>query len=267
MRVEEANDTQEQVLDNGLMEKLQMLEKYLNELEDQLVRAQRLASLGTMATMIAHEFNNILTPVVSYAQYALGRDDTDLMRKALDKAFTNGREAAEVCQLLLNFGRGESEGSTSLVSETVKTTIRCLVRNPAKDNIDLQINIPDESLVVKIESCLLQQVIYNMLLNARDAILGRQGRISISAQNTSDNQIRIDISDNGPGVDPAIQEKIFNPFFTTKSKSKSASKSSQSGSGLGLAVSKHIIEKAGGKITLQSEPGKGTTFSIFLPKA
>ncbi len=244
---------------NELAEKLQLLEQHLIQLEDQLVRAQRLAAMGTMATMIAHEFNNILTPVVSYAQYALGRDDQALMRKALEKAYTNGKEAAEVCQMLLSFGRGDQTTKTCLVDEVVHSTIKCLVRNPAKDNITLQMELA-ENLVVPMEPCLLQQVIYNMILNARDAMLGRPGRLNISAS-LEGKQVKIVVADSGPGIDPAIVPKIFDPFFTTKNGEKG-----RSGSGLGLAVSKHLIERAGGTISVCSELGQGTAFTILLPK-
>jgi len=249
---------------NDLAEKLQMLEKHLDQLEEQLVRAQRLAALGTMATMIAHEFNNILTPVVSYAQYALNRKDPELMQKALEKAFSNGKEAAEVCQQLLSFGRGENSSKTCDIAEIVQASLKCLVRNPAKDNIDLKVDTA-EGLTVTVEPCLLQQVVYNMIINARDAMLGRPGRLTITAGTTEDQQIFIKIADTGAGIDPAVLPQIFNTFFTTKT-GNGEGRSSRTGSGLGLAVSRHIIERAGGKIQVQSELGKGTTFTITLPR-
>ena len=168
-----------------LAEKLKILEKHLTQLEDQLIRSQRLAALGTMANMIAHEFNNILTPVVSYAQYAIKQDDTALMKKALTKAYENGKEAAEVCQQLLSFGRGDQLSKTCNVDEVIQATIKCLVRNPAKDNITLQLDLA-QKLTVAIEPCMLQQVVYNLILNARDAMVGRRGNLKISAKLNED---------------------------------------------------------------------------------
>ncbi len=248
---------------NDLADKLQMLERHLDQLEDQLVRAQRLAALGTMAMMIAHEFNNILTPVVSYAQYALNRNDPELMRKALDKAFLNGKEAAEVCQQLLSFGRGDGPARVCDVSETVQATLKCLVRNPAKDNIDIQVETA-ENLAVGIEPCLLQQVLYNLIINARDAMLGRPGRLKITARAEGENKVQIEVRDSGAGIDPAVLPRIFDPFFTTKTAGKETGRSG-GGSGLGLSVTKHILERGGGTIGVQSEPGRGTTFTITLP--
>ena len=245
---------------NDLAEKLQTLEQHLDSLEDQLVRAQRLAALGTMATMIAHEFNNILTPVVSYAQFALKGNDTDLMKKALEKAYNNGKEAADVCRQLLSFAKGENSSKICDVSEIIHASIKCLVRNPAKDNIELKLDLT-ENLTVAIEPCLLQQVIYNLIINARDAMLGRPGQLKISTC-TKDSQIEINVSDTGTGIDQAVLPKIFNPFFTTKT----GKNSKKEGTGLGLAVSKHIIDRTGGKIEVTSTPPQGTTFTITLPK-
>lgn len=238
-----------------------MLERHLDQLQDQLIRAQRLAALGTMATMIAHEFNNILTPVVSYAQYALGRKDPTLMQKALERAYANGKEAAEVCQRLLSFGRGDDLGQTCMVSDVVEASLKCLVRNPAKDNIELQLEVA-EDLVVEVEPCLLQQVIYNLIINARDAMLGRPGRLKIAAGREA-GQVYIRVTDTGGGIPAEVLPRIFDPFFTTKNNSDSK----RGGSGLGLAVSRHIIGRVGGKISVQSEPGRGTTFIITLPAA
>jgi signal transduction histidine kinase len=248
----------------GLAEKLAILENHLGQLEEQLIRSQRLAALGTMANMIAHEFNNILTPIVSYAQYAMKQDDVALMRKALEKAYENGKEAAEVCQQLLSFGRGESQGTVSDLAKVVQTTLRCLVRNPAKDNIDLHLSLA-EGMTAAIEPCMLQQVLYNLILNARDAMAGKKGKLTIVAAEAGD-QLKIEVTDTGPGIAPEILTKIFDPFFTTKNKPQK-SQTISGGSGLGLAVSRQILDRAKGNITVASEVGKGTTFTILLPKA
>ncbi len=247
-----------------LAEKLTVLENHLTQLEEQLIRSQRLAALGTMANMIAHEFNNILTPIVSYAQYAMKQDDITLMRKALAKAYENGKEAAEVCQQLLSFGRGENQGTTSNITKVVETTLRCLVRNPAKDNIELHISLTD-GLISPIEPCLLQQVLYNLILNARDALAGKKGKLTISSSLEGD-KVKIEVADTGPGIDPEVLTKIFDPFFTTKKKSDK-SRAISGGNGLGLAVSRQILDRAKGTISVVSELGKGTTFTILLPKA
>ncbi len=239
-------------------EKLSQLEKQLELLEEQLIRTQRLASIGTMTAMIAHEFNNILTPIVSYSQFALTKEDPTLWRKAVERAYKSGQEAVQICQQILSFARGEKTSSQANVAEIVQKCFTCLTRNPAKDKIKLELDIP-KNLTVKIQPALLQQVLYNLILNARDAMLEKGGTLKISAQKTK-NTVKIQVSDTGPGITPEHTEKIFQPFFTTKKDQKFTG-----GAGLGLAISKEIIEKANGQITFTSEKSKGTTFIITLP--
>jgi len=242
-------------------EKLQTLEDHLAKLQNQLVRAQRLASLGTMASMIAHEFNNLLTPVVSYAQYALTQQDPDLWRKALERAFESGRKAAEVAQELLSFSRGTGKGDASDVPAVVESAIRSLGRDLAKDNIQLRLELAPARAAISPH--LLQQVLFNLILNARQAMLGRPGRLHVSAAAEA-GRVSITVRDSGPGIPPDILPRIFDPFFTTKGK---ADRPDLQGSGLGLAISKQIVAEAGGEIAVESRPGEGACFTIILPAA
>ncbi len=254
-----------QTTDNNsnLESKLQLLENYLDQLEAQMIRAQRLASMGTMTAILAHEFNNILTPIVSYAKYALSRDDPELHRKALERAYHNGCEATEICRQILSFARGEDTQADCNVADVVHSTLKCLTRKPEKDNIKLVLEL-DDKLTASIQPSLLQQVLYNLILNARNAMLGREGVLKILAKRQN-NYAYIQVADTGKGIPDDIIEKIFDPFFSTKP-APSESDSEKEGSGLGLAMSKHIIEKAGGTIDVTSQLGKGTTFTIILPQ-
>jgi signal transduction histidine kinase len=246
-----------------LEEKLQTLEEHLKQLEEQLIRAQRLAALGTMATMIAHEFNNLLTPVVSYSQFALTQNDTELWHKALTQAHRHGQEAADVAQQILGFARGagEGEGEQACVREVIESALKALVRDLRKDNIKLVLDL--KPAVVRIAPRLLQQVLYNLIINARQAMLDRGGRLTLRSE-TVDGKVRISVADTGTGIAPEIMPKIFEPFFTTKSP---ADRPDREGTGLGLAVSKYITEHAGGSLTVESEPGKGACFTLTLPLA
>ncbi len=250
---------------SNLESKLQLLENYLNQLESQLIRAQRLASMGTMTAILAHEFNNILTPIVSYAKYALSRNDPELHRKALERAYHNGTEASEICKQILKFARGENSDAYCNVDDVVHSTLKCLTRKPEKDNIKLILDI-DKDVSANIQPNLLQQVLYNLIINARNAMLGRGGTLKISAKQKND-YAYIQVSDTGKGIPPEIIDKIFDPFFSTQKTEddENAENQKQGGAGLGLAVSKHIIEKSQGSIDVTSEPGKGTTFTIILP--
>lgn len=245
----------------AIEEKLLLLEKQLIQLEEQLIRAQRLASIGTMTSMIAHEFNNILTPIVSYSQFALSRDDPKIWKKALEQVYTNGKEIIEICQQILNFAQGVDTTSSANVQEVIDKCFFCLARAPEKDKIKVTIDVP-ANINVAIQPALLQQILYNLILNARDAMLQRGGILSIKAEE-QDKNVRITVSDTGVGIKEEDAEKIFQPFFSTK---KGKGKFS-GGSGLGLTITKEIIEKAGGSIEFTSKEGKGTTFIITLPKA
>ncbi len=244
---------------NVLAEKLQTLENQLNQLQDQLVRAQRLAALGTMAGMIAHEFNNLLTPVVSYAQYALRRDDSELHHKALKQAYENGQKATEVAEQILGLARGNDNKSQAEIRETVETTIKSLGRNLEKDRIKLSVEV--EPVVVSVQSQLLHQVLYNLVINARQAMLGRGGELTIRST-MNDGYVDVEVVDTGGGIDDETLPRIFDPFFTTKNDPE---KSDMQGTGLGLAVSRYVIEQAGGTLTVESRPGQGCTFTVRLP--
>jgi signal transduction histidine kinase len=242
-------------------ERLQLLENHLGRLQDQLVRAQRLASIGTMATMIVHEFNNLLTPVVSYAQFAVKKDDPELKNKALNQAYQSGKKAVEVAQQILGFARGTNDDKISNLPAVVDSALRAMVRDAAKDNIELTLAV--EPISATIPARMLQQVVYNLILNARQALGGKPGRVSVIGR-ANEGTVELIISDNGPGIPVEVMPRIFDPFFTTKSGNE---RSDMQGSGLGLAISKYLIEQAGGSLTVQSVVGQGATFRITLPQA
>lgn len=250
--------------DIDVSQRLDDLERQLEQLIDQLKRAQRLAAVGTMATMIAHEFNNILTPIISYSQYALHKGDEELMRKALEKVLTNGERASGICTRIMGFAAGGNSGSTCSVADVVDESVACLVRDPEKDNINLRSQI-DPDLAVRINADELQQVLYNLLINARQAMLqaDRQGILRITGRRRDD-VVEITVQDNGSGIASDDIAHIFEPFFSTK---RHNDKPDRKGIGLGLCVCRQIIEDAGGTIDVESTLGKGTTFTIVLPVA
>lgn len=244
------------------------MEEQLDFLRDQLTESQRLATIGTIAAVIAHEFNNLLTPIVSYSQVALqnaesAQPDMDLLRKALSKAFNGSSKAGRICASMLSLARGDSVFGPVSVQKLVDEALSVMARDPQKDGIALRVQIQPE-LIVNGDVVQLEQVLLNLLINARQAMLGKSGSITIKAQQLEDGQTRLQVIDTGPGIPDRFKEKIFQPFFTTKS---AARKGEPKGTGLGLSICKDIIEHHGGRIELHSELGKGTTFSIYLPAA
>lgn len=230
----------------------------------QINQLQALANIGTTTCMIVHEINNLLTPLASYASLALNNpDDRLLIEKALRKTALNCERASKIVESMLVVANGETQErkNTQLIT-LVEEIFSCLCRDFAKDGITVDIQIP-EDLTVCAVPVQIQQVLMNLILNAREAILPQNGILSIRARDAA-RAVQIEVADSGCGIEPADLEKIFEPFFTTKEDKNSSSKNSCSG--LGLAFCKKIIDEHGGEISVESEPAKGTTFKITLPK-
>ncbi len=136
-----------------------------------------------------------------------------------------------------------------------------LARDPQKDGIALRVHIPTD-LCVKGDDVQLEQVLLNLMINARQAMIGKGGSLTIKASVVEQNEVKIQVSDTGPGIPENLMSKIFQPFFTTKGTTR---KDESRGTGLGLAICKDIIEHHKGRIVVESQVGQGTTFNIYLP--
>lgn len=255
-----------------LMSEIESLQSRLHELEREVEQSQRLATLGTLVGAVAHEFNNLLTPVMSYAQLALARpDDPNLTHRALTKAVEGTQKASKAASSILGFLQ-DSDGELVNVRTAIEDALTCLAREPQKDGIQLEIDVPG-TLWARIRPVALEQVLLNLLINARRAILPGRGSIRIQAECSTWNIpegeaaggccekcIRIRFSDTGCGMDRALLERIFQPFVRGPRREGSGPST-----GLGLAISRRLVEEAHGEITVESEPGRGTTFTIALP--
>ncbi len=242
------------------------------KLESQFLRAQRLEGIGTLASGIAHDLNNILSPILMSCGI-LRRDmaDEDSM-KMLNIIEGSAERGAGIVKQVLTFARGV-EGERvliqlkHLVSELSKVMAQTFPRN-----IDIQTNFPPDLWTVLGDATQLHQVLLNLCVNARDA-MPKGGTITLSAENVDIDQhfasmnpgaqlgphVALRSADTGSGMTPEVMEKIFDPFFTTKEVGK--------GTGLGLATVIGIVKSHGGFLTVQSEVGVGTTFSVFLPSS
>jgi signal transduction histidine kinase len=255
-----------------LRERLAESEALLAEARAHLTESPRLATVGTIAAVIAHEFNNLLTPIASYSQLALngleaGKDDPEMVRKALSKSVTHAMRAGKICTSMLSLVRGERDNRTVAIQTLVDETLSVLARDPSRDGIALRVQVQPD-LNVKGDPIQLEQVLLNLLINARQAMLqehdnGRGGVLTIKAGRAEDT-IRIDVADTGPGIAERNLPRIFEPFFTTKTAPRAGE---PRGSGLGLHICKQIVEKHGGRIEVESAPGRGTTFGVLLPAA
>ncbi len=250
-----------------ILEKRRSLHKNLHEqlrqnetLKLQVDQLQALANVGVCTSMIAHELNNILTPLINYALLALRHpDDSELTAKALTKVSNNCQKASDIMQSILSVVTGETENivETPLLALT-EQVFNCICRDFAKDAITVQLDIPSD-LTVYAVPIQLQQVMMNLILNAREAMLENGGTLTITAKKNR-SAVKIEVSDTGCGIPREYIDNIFDPFFTTKKRSTSET----SGSGLGLSYCLKTVQKAGGTIEVESLHGVGTTFTITL---
>ena len=255
--------------DQHLQRQVAAAQEQLDYLKEQLTESQRLATIGTIAAVIAHEFNNLLTPMVSYSQFALSSaesaaPDMGLIKKALSKSFSSSTKAGKICSSMLALARGESSYADVSVQKIIDEVLLVLARDPQKDGIALRVQV-QPGLSVHGDEVQLEQVMLNLLINARHAMLGKGGSLTIKASHADDEQrVKLQVIDTGPGIPEQLLPKIFQPFFTTKAGTRSGE---GQGTGLGLAICREIIQHHGGRIDVTSEVGKGTTFTISLPAA
>lgn len=235
----------------------------LDALEEQIMATQKLAVMGTMSCLVAHEFNNLLVPIINYSELALKHpDDTALIQKSLEKIIKHGNQASQIIHNMLGLARDNSqERETVKIIDLAQAAMHCLARDLSKDKITVSFDIPDD-LSVTVVRGQLQQVMLNMIINARQAMLDRPGTLAIKAHQKDNNTVEINVSDTGCGIPAENIEKIFDPFFSTRTR---ATPPDRQGSGLGLLVCRNIIESHLGTINVTSELDKGTTFTITLP--
>lgn len=249
-------------IDTGLQEQLGRLESQFDVLQRQMRQLQKMASIGASAAMLAHEFNNLFTPVVSYARYALDKSDTELMVKALQITLSHTEIVGAMASRILGLASNEAQKLEPVnVAKLVEDSVACLCRDLEKDKISLSMEV-DPSLYVRGDANQLMQVFFNLVVNARQAMLPNPGRLSFKAEPQGEDWVAIHVTDTGCGIRPEHLDSIFEPFFTTKSQS---GKADRRGTGLGLNVCRDIVEEHQGRLTVQSEANKGTTFTVELP--
>lgn len=251
-------------IEPALRAQLDRAEAQLATVRQQLRQTQQLASLGTAAAMLAHEFNNLMTPMVAYARFAIDSDDDALRIKALEITLKQTAIITAMSDRIVRLAMSkpltlESVGLRAVVEEAVAS----LCRDLSKDGITLKLSI-DDSLKVWADAKHLQQVFFNLLLNARRALGEKKGRIIIEAQLIADQRIRIEFRDTGCGIPGAELDHIFDAFVTSKGNGNS---SGAGVSGLGLTICRDLVHEHGGTISATSTQGKGTTFTIELPIA
>lgn len=238
------------------------LDQQLVQLRAQVRQAQQLAHMGIAAPMIAHEVNNLLTPILSYAGYARGCDDVELKNKALDVTVKNVKMLVEMSERVLQVSAASSSRAESCrLSSVVQDALDSMCRDLSKDGIKLVLDI-DEGSQAWCDPLQLQQVLFNLFLNARKAMAKKHGgRLTVAARQI-DRCAVITIKDTGEGIAPEILPYVFDPLQSSK---KSREDGRHRCSGLGLALCRDLIQENSGTLEVAGESGDGATFTITLP--
>lgn len=247
-----------------LLAHFEQLESQFQQVREGLTHSHRLATLGTIASIIAHEYNNILTPIVSYGQMALANpDDQALMKKAVEKSLSGAERAAQITSSLLGFAREADQEHAAVLRTTIQEAISCLARDPRKDGIELTIDVPN--VQVAMSPLNLQQVLLNLILNAIQAMRHMGGCLSITAS-VKGTLVYLEVADTGPGIPELIRDRLFEPFVTHR-RTEPEDTGDRKGTGLGLCICRDLIRNVGGTIGFDSVPGEGSTFRMTIPKA
>ncbi len=239
-------------------------------LEEQLRHAQKMEAIGTLAGGVAHDFNNILTVVTSYAELLSRTEDDPNRRCDLDEIVAAARRATLLTRQLLTFSRKTIAEPQSISVSYVVARLGGMLRRLLKENVKLVPRLSDDVAPILGDPNQLEQVVMNLVINAADA-MPDGGTLVIETQNielddeyartrggvTPGSYVMLAVTDTGAGIDPSIMGKIYEPFFTTKPPGQ--------GTGLGLASTHTIVKEAGGHIWVYSEPGQGTTFKVYFP--
>jgi len=246
-------------------------EEEMKNLEKQLIQAQKMEAIGRLAGGIAHDFNNLLTAIMGNAEISLkelGRDSD--IRENIHDILVTSRRAADLTKQLLAFSRRQISKPVAVDINEFLLKVERMLRRIIGENISLVIDPKTDRALVKADPSLMEQVIVNLVVNARDAMpQGGTVTITTSREDVDAGQsgrgatvppgryIRIDVKDNGVGMDRDVMEKIFEPFYSTKG---------ELGTGLGLSTVYGIVRQNEGYVAVESEKGKGSVFSVYLPR-
>ncbi len=247
-------------------------EEELKESEHQLRQAQKMEAVGRLSGGVAHDFNNLLSVIIGYAdELDPSRNDTEKLRRNAEQIKKAGLRAASLTRQLLAFSRQQVLQPKILELNAAVADLAKMLKRLIGADIELTLSLDPAAGRVKADPSQLDQVIVNLVVNARDA-MPEGGKLMIATANAEVNErqaarmhnmqpgsyVQLTVTDTGTGMDAETLAHIFEPFFTTKEKGK--------GTGLGLSTVYGIVKQSGGYIWVDSAPGKGTSFKIFLPR-
>jgi len=251
---------------------LKSAQKEREQLKTQLIQAQKMEAIGTLAGGIAHDFNNILGAIIGYSEMALYDTKEDSMEHYnIEQVLSAGHRAKDLVKQILAFSRKSEQDKNIISLATIVAEALKLLRASLPTTIEIRQNIEPNLDAIFADPTQMHQVVMNLCTNSAHAMGDTSGILKIELRNVDLNvkkaakypeinpgpYVKLSISDTGHGMDSETLERIFDPYFTTKAQDK--------GTGMGLAVVHGIIKGHGGAIQVQSKPGKGTRFDIFFP--
>ncbi len=259
--------------DNGQLKSILSVNTEITQqkqLETQLLRSQRLESIGSLTSGIVHDLNNLLSPILMSVQFLQKKFPDPQSQKVLQTLENNVKRSANLLKQILTFARGIESKRRIFEIQPLMAEIEEIIVQTFPESIICQIDIPKNLWHVRGDATQVHQVLMNLVVNARDA-MPDGGILRIIAENVvigeHSAEINIDakvgsyiaivVTDTGMGISPEVQERIFEPFFTTKDVSK--------GTGLGLSTTLGIIKNHGGFVNLYSQVGRGSQFTVYLP--
>lgn len=241
-----------------LNERQKKLEE-INRQIQQLAHHQRLETIGTLTSSISHEFNNLLTPIMSYSLMTLEKlpPEEEELADNLIEIFNASEKAKEIISRLSDLSRKNTPNTFRTVSLDTLVQRTLSVAMPAKPkDVEVKLNLNCWDQRIRANEIQITQLLLNLILNAFHA-MGESGTLVIDTS-FDEQYVNLTVTDSGRGIPESIQGKIFEPFFTTKDSSK--------GTGLGLAIAAQVVEDHAGTIQVASKPGEGTTFTVRIPR-
>jgi two-component system, cell cycle sensor histidine kinase and response regulator CckA len=242
----------------------------LKRAEEELRQSQKMEAVGRLAGGVAHDFNNLLTVIKGNAELALADlESRDAVREEVEEIERAAERASSLTRQLLAFSRKQILKPQTLSLNEMVVDVGRMLRRTVGEDIELKIVLDPALGMVRADPGQIEQVVLNLVVNARDA-MPRGGELIIETRNVDAESVRglaeaehmpyvaIVVQDNGTGMTPSVRDRVFEPFFTTKEQGR--------GTGLGLSTVYGSVKQSGGFVLVESELGKGSTFSVFLPR-
>jgi two-component system NtrC family sensor kinase len=246
----------EQALTRSQLSELQQANARLARAHTELVSAERLATVGKLAAGVAHEVGNPLAGILGYLSLARMRATTPELKEYVERIDHEVHRIDGIVRGLLDLGRPRPATLAPVdLSQVVETCVKLVRAGPELSNVRVDFAL-ESGLLARADAGPLSQIVINLMLNAAQA-MGGQGSVRVSTRREG-TEVKLAVEDTGPGIPPEVMPRLFEPFFTTKE---------GKGTGLGLAVSLHLTQSMGGRLTAENVPGAGARFTVHLPSA